>query len=252
MNAIAERLLMALDPVFFAERQLGFHPDPWQADLLRSDARRAILLCSRQSGKSTVASLLALHTGRYQPESLILLVSPSLRQSSELFKKVLSFLNRLSERPELVEENRLSLQFANGSRIVSLPSSQATIRGFSGASLIVEDESSRVSDELHVAIRPMLATSNGRLVLMSTPNGRTGHFYQLWTEGGSEWQRVMVKATNCPRISRDFLEEERRSLGPRWYAQEYECSFEQTESGVFDWESIQQCIVPSRERGWLC
>ena len=106
----------------------------------------------------------------------MLLVSRSLRQSGELFKKVQESLSFLPVRPKLDEDNRLSLQFANGSRIVSLPGSEENIRGFSSPSLIIEDEASRVSDALYLATKPMLAVSQGRHILMSTPWGKRGHF----------------------------------------------------------------------------
>jgi hypothetical protein len=83
----------------------------------------------------------------------VLLLSPSMRQSSELFRKVTNLLSLLEPKPTLTEDNRLSLTLQSGSRVVSLPSSEATVRGFSGASLIIEDEASRVPDELYRAIR---------------------------------------------------------------------------------------------------
>lgn len=180
--------------------------------------------CSRQSGKSTTAAILGLHRALYFSKSLVLLISPSLRQSSELFRKVSDFIGKLQIKPLLKEDNKLSCTFENKSRIISLPSSEATIRGFSGANLIIEDEASRVSDDLYKSIRPMLATSNGRLILMSTPFGRRGHYYQEWEEG-QHWERVLVPAFQCPRISADFLREELRSLGSWWYQQEYMCEF---------------------------
>ena len=97
---------------------------------------------------------LALHRALYYPGALVLLVSPSLRQSGELFRKVADLLAQLDHKPELTEDNRLSLRLANGSRVISLPSKEGTIRGFSGVDLIIEDESSRVPDELYRAVRP--------------------------------------------------------------------------------------------------
>jgi hypothetical protein len=52
---------------------------------------------------------------------------------------------------------------------VGLPGTEATIRGFSAVSLLLVDEAARCSDELYLAIRPMLAVSDGTLWLMSTP-----------------------------------------------------------------------------------
>jgi|SRR5829696_4415089 len=91
---IARDLSRALDPVLLA-RDAGLEPDPWQADLLRTMPRRALLLCSRQSGKSTVTALMALWTAIYKAAALVILVSPSQRQSGELFRTVMGFLSRL-------------------------------------------------------------------------------------------------------------------------------------------------------------
>ena len=96
-------LRWALDPAAWAEDNLDFHPDPWQVRVLRSPAKRKVFNCARQSGKSTVAAIKALHRALFYPGSLIILLSPSLRQSSELFRKVTNLLDSLPERPELTE-----------------------------------------------------------------------------------------------------------------------------------------------------
>ena len=136
-----------------------------------SGASRQLLLCCRQSGKSTTTATLALHTAFYEPGALILLLSPSLRQSQELFKKVQDVYRVLSNPAPLQAESALRLELANGSRIVSLPGTEGTVRGYSGVSLVVIDEAARVNDELYYAVRPMLAVSGGRLIALSTPWG---------------------------------------------------------------------------------
>ena len=84
---IAGDLALALDPVRLAERS-GIAPDRWQADVLRSTAPRVLLNCSRQSGKSTVTALLALHAALFEPGALILVLAPAQRQSVELYRKL--------------------------------------------------------------------------------------------------------------------------------------------------------------------
>jgi hypothetical protein len=234
----ATDLAMAFDGVAFSREALGFKPDRWQAKVLRWSGKRLLMNCCRQSGKSTTAAVLALHEAIYRPGSLVLLISPSLRQSSELFRKVTDLLARLEFKPRLTEDNRLSLALESNSRVVSLPSSEATIRGFSGATLIVEDEAARVPDELYRACRPMLATSGGRLVLMSTPFGRRGHFHEEWANGGPLWERVRVTAYECPRIPAEFLEEERRSLGDLAFRSEYLCEFTETSGQLFRYDDV--------------
>lgn len=241
---LADDLRCALDPAYFAER-IGKTPDPWQARVLRSPGKRLLLNCSRQAGKSTVASVAVLHRAIYDPGSLSVLISPSLRQSSELFRKIVGLVERLPVKPPLVEDNRLSMTLATGSRVVSLPSSEANIRGFSQVALVIEDEASRVPDELYRAVRPMLATSNGSLWLMSTPFGKRGHFHTEWTEGGEIWERIDIPATDCPRIPPEFLEEERRSLGDWWFRQEYLCEFVETTDQLFGYETVMSACDPS-------
>src|SRR5262245_57575498 len=211
----------------------GMQPDPWQTRLLRCPSARTLLLCSRQTGKSTVAAALALRTALLEPASLVLLLSPTLRQSGELFKdKVLRLYNVLGRPVPTTQESALTMQLANGSRVVSLPGDEGTVRGYSGVSLLVIDEAARVPDELYRSVRPMLAVSGGRLVCLSTPWGKRGWFYEECT-GTGDWERVCITADQCPRITPEFLAEERQSLGDRYYRQEYFCSFEDVIDAVF-------------------
>jgi hypothetical protein len=215
---MARDLAVGLDPVSFA-RQVGLAADPWQADFLRSTERRILLNCSRQAGKSTVTALLAVHTALYEPGALVLLLSPSLRQSQELFRKALDVYRGLEHPVPIEAESALRLELVGGSRIVSLPGKEATIRGFSGVRLLAIDEAARVPDELYFTIRPMLAVSGGRLVALSTPFGTRGWWYEAW-RSPEPWVRFKVPAQDCPRISPEFLAEEQRTMGAWWFAQE--------------------------------
>src|SRR5215208_6234799 len=240
MVSLAEDLKLALDRVSFAKR-LGLKPDPWQEDLLRSTSERVLLNCCRQSGKSTMTAVIALHRALYHPGSLILCLAPALRQSQELFAKIAGFYRDLGRPVSSISERRLSLELENGSRIITLPGTENTIRGFSGVSLLIVDEAARVEDELYFAVRPMLAVSGGTLIMLSTPYGQRGIFYEEWTSGGSgEWQRFRVSADRVPRISPEFLSEERRALGSRWFEQEYMCVFGELEGAVFSREAIDR------------
>jgi hypothetical protein len=108
---------------------------------------------------------------------------------------------------------------------VGTPGKEATLRGFSAVSLLIIDEASRVEDAVYKALRPMLAVGNGDLWLLSTPFGKRGFFYENWADGSEDWVRTAVPATECPRITEGFLDEERRQLGDLWFRQEYLCEF---------------------------
>jgi hypothetical protein len=223
----------------------GLTPDPWQSAVYSSTATvRGLILCSRQAGKSTVAAAVALKTALLTPGSLTLLLSPSQRQSSELFRTVVHLYHRAG-RPVLpARALTLSLELTNGSRIVSLPESEQTIRGYSGVALLVIDEAARVSDDLYRAVRPMLAVGGGRLLALSTPFGKRGWFYEEWVSA-RDWQHVRITAAECPRISKEFLADERAALGERWYRQEYECSWEDASGAVFRGADIAAAFAAS-------
>jgi hypothetical protein len=243
MVSLVEDLKLALDRAAFAKR-LGLEPDPWQEDLLSSTSNRVLLNCCRQSGKSTMTGIIALHRALYYPGSLILCLAPALRQSQELFGKVLGFYRDLGRPVAPQAERKLSLELENDSRIVTLPGTEKTIRGFSGAALLIVDEAARVDDELYYAVRPMLAVSGGALMMLTTPHGKRGVFFEEWTGAVAGWERYEVPAEECPRITPGFLEEEREAL-PSWvYRQEYECSFEETEDTVFTHEMVERAVTP--------
>lgn len=236
-------LLFQMDALRFAREKLGFEPDAKQATVMGGEIRRGILNCTRQWGKSTVASAMAVHRAWSQAESLIIVVSPSARQTGEFLRKASGWVRKLQIKPRGDGDNELSLLLPNGSRLVGLPGSESTVRGFSAVSLMVIDEAARVSDELYKAVRPFLAVKNGDLWLMSTPYGKRGFFYNEWANGGSRWQRVTTPATECPRISAEFLQEERTSMGEQWFRQEYLCEFVDVGATLFNRSVIESAFT---------
>lgn len=230
------------DPVLMFEDR-GMTCDPWQARVLRSHANRLLLLAARQSGKSTVTATLALRRALLYENSLVLLFAPSLRQSGELFRKVMLAYRELGRPVAAEKELSLSLDLVNGSRIVTLPGDEDTTRGYSAPALVILDEAARCNDDLIAAISPMLATvPDGRLLLLSTPVGRRGVFFDLWTNNDPTWERIIAPASDCPRIDPAFLAQERLILGERWYNQEYMCRFEETIGQLFSSEEIDRAF----------
>jgi hypothetical protein len=230
----------------------GRHPDSMQAFLLRSPSMRKMLLCTRQWGKTYVAAGLALNQALLHPGSLILLVSPTQRQSVEVFRDKLMRLYRAAGRP--VQARRpdpsMVLELANGSRVIALPGKGEGVVGYSGVAMIVIDEASKVTDELYYLVRPMLAVSQGSLVCLSTPYGKRGWFFEEWRDRQREWTRLQVTAEQCPRISRKFLREEYKALGELWYGQEYLCEFKDVVESVFRSEDIQAACTNQIRPFW--
>ncbi len=235
----ASTIATTLDPTRLLTAA-GLQPDPWQRELLLNPWKRALLNITRQEGKSTAAAALALHQAML-PESLVLVLSPSQRQSKELFAKVWRFFQQSGGPIAVEKKSELRVRFMNGSRVVALPGKEETIRGFSGVDLLIVDEAARVMDDLYRSVRPMLAVSGGRIIAPSTPWGKRGWWYEAW-HSTDEWRRVKVTAEECPRISEAFLEEERRALGEWWFRQEYLCEFMDTVDQLYRTEDIERAF----------
>lgn len=242
MSKLASDLQLALDPAQLL-RRWGFDPEAWQEEVLRSRPSRALLCCCRQAGKSSTAAAAAVHEALYQSGSLILMLAPSQRQSAELLRKSRMLLEAAVPSLQLKTDSAHTIELANGSRIVSLPAREDTIRGYSKVALLVLDEAGWVEDDLYVAARPMLAVSGGRLLALSTPNGQRGWFYRAWIEAEA-WHRTRISASRCPRISADFLAEERQQMTAAQFASEYECEFTDAVDSVFFYEHIRAAVEP--------
>ena len=231
--------------VAFVRGRLGLDLDERQEALLREGGRRVLLNCLRQWGKSTVTAAKAVHRAWTESGVTVLVVSPSARQSGEFIEKVKGFVRKLGAAPKGDGNNRLSVKLKNGSRIVGLPGNEATVRGFSAVSLLVVDEAARVGEEMYTAVRPMLGVSQGDLWLLSTPAGQRGYFWDAWTFGGEEWMRVSVRADECGRISKEFLESERAGMTEKAFGQEYLCEFNEVDGAIFDAEAVRDMVDES-------
>lgn len=146
------------------------------------------------------------------------------------------------------------LELANGSRIISLPAkSQATV-GYT-ADLLILDEAKIVPDDLFRSVRPMLATTGGRMIALSTPLGQRGWFYeackQCWeAELRSEkppYRLFKRTCWDCPRLDREFVEQERKLIGDYWFRQEYEVEFLAPQGAVFRTEDVDRTLVSKEE-----
>jgi hypothetical protein len=227
------------DPIPWAERIGELTLDPWQRDVLLSAAPRLLLNATRQSGKSTAAGLKAAWT--VLQGGLAVVVSPSLRQSGFLFRKLTRHL--VASDAAFRRETLTEVELVSGGVAVSLPGDRpAMLRGLSlrhdGPAVLIVDEASRVRDELWATISPMLAAAPAaQQILLSTPAGASCEFHRAWTSG-EDWERVQITADQCPRISAEHLAAERIRLGDALFKQEYFGAFVSAPGSVFDAEVL--------------
>jgi phage FluMu gp28-like protein len=231
------------DPVVFADAVLGFNPFPYQAELLRSQSKRIVACWARQTGKTTAIAIKVIHFAFTNAKTTTLIVSRGLRQSMIMFGVIehLVVTHRVLQR-SVVKSTRTLIQLRNGSQIIALPCGPdgASLRGYT-ADLVVMDEASFMPEDVILSvIFPMLATTNGTAIMLSTPWGRDHVFYRSF-KNPNYWSQH-VRAEECPRISKEFLEEQRRDIGELRYKMEYEAEFVENENCFFKQDLIRECI----------
>ena len=232
------------DPVEFAI-SVGIDPDPWQMEVLASEHPRKILCCGRQTGKSTVGAVLAVHKAITCAGSTVLVGAPGERQAKLLFSKAASLYKRAGYPLPAHSERRTGLEISNGSIIEALPAVERTAIGYS-VDLLLVDEAAAVPDLDYHGILPALIATQGEQVLLSTPRGKRGFFHELW-HSGDDWQRVMVRSDEVGRIREGDLEVFRRTMPEQFFRQEFHCEWLDTEGGLFSYDDIQAALAAGED-----
>ena len=237
---------MREDPCVFAQVFLNFEPFKYQDKLLRDPNPRIVACMGRQTGKTTTIALKAIHFAFTHPDSMVLITSPSLRQSMIMFDRILSFLYRSKFLPRsVVRKTRTIIQLSNGSQIVALPCSENLLRGYTAHLIVMDEAAFMPEDVITQVVFPMLSTTDGSAIFLSTPWGRDHFFYRAFMDPKYSVHRV--KSSECPLIKPEFLEEMRRNMTEQAYRMEYEAEFVEAASCYFPQDLIRSCVDPSLE-----
>jgi len=247
-GSLALDLALALDPVALAGAA-GLQLDAAQAATVRSPRRQRIRCWGRGVGKTTVLAVEAAHVAVTVPDGLAVIISASQRQSSEVHREVRRLLAALPDASDsIVEESKSALTTRIGARVLAMPASESTTRGYHGVDLLALDEAASIADDVYRGVRPMLATSRrGRLVLSSTPRGSRGFFHAEWLRSASDpsWERTHRSSEDCDRIGEAFLRQERLALGQA-YDREYRAEFSDAADGaLYGVDHLRSLVDPS-------
>ena len=227
----------------FARVMLRWTPDAKQTLVLESGARRVVLNCSRQWGKTTLAATKIVHVALMRPGSLSVLLAENLDQTAEIIQKIDRFLDLLWV-PTRGEAGKQSARvLPNGSRIVGLAAREAAARGYT-ADFVFLDEAARIADDVIDAVMPLLAVRNGDWWMASTPLGRRGRFYEQWEYGGADVLKVSATWQENPRLAPGFVENLRRERGDAYIQQEFECQFVENGEFLLTVGDVQAILVP--------
>jgi hypothetical protein len=241
----AETWLDYADPVRIFRRN-GLFADQWQRDLLRDNPYRALICVGRQGGKSLLLGAKALHTALFcaklrndpavRPAPYVLIASFKHEKAKELLAKAMSLYRPYRDQFPIVAETSERVQFANGGIIQTIPATSDNARG-PAADLVILEEAAFTDRELYSAIMYTLSTTNGPLYAISTPPPKpAGWWWEAWTQNGKyggedglkardTWHRVFMRSTECPRITKEFLETALREDGEERFNRECLCEF---------------------------
>lgn len=220
----------------------GHDPYEWEKVILNEKERHVLVNCCRQAGKSTTVGVRLSHEAVQHDYSECVVIADSQTKSKELLRK--SKRSAYHAGSQADNDSMTTFGLANGSRILALPGTESSVRGFTAPRILCVDEAGWVPDEVFWAAWPLLSASDGQLVACTTPNGQRGWFHDLWIEGGDEYIRLEVPWQDCPHISRSVVEQARRQMPLSRFEAEYECVFGDAVDSVFRTEDLLKAACP--------
>jgi hypothetical protein len=241
---MAIRHLAAKTDPAWVMKQTGLFPDDWQREICRASDLRILMLVCRQAGKSSTAAAIGVSRMLGQPDTPVIIVCPTERQSNELLRKAKDYLRNLALPIRMEGEAATKIELTNRSRMIALPGKPTTIRAFGNAALIILDEAAFIDDDVYAAVEPMLA-ADGQLIQMSTPYGKRGLFYTAWKSDTRFWRKIKITADQVPRkYPPDVLAAKRNDplITEREFAQEYMCEFVDRVDSAFAAADIENAI----------
>lgn len=230
--------------------------DEWQQEVLDYEGNIAIR-AGRQVGKSTIISIKASKVALLNHNFSVMIISATERQAYLLFSKVLNYLwdnYRYAIKEGKDRPTKTEIKLKNGSFIRCLPTGLdgLGIRGYT-INLLIADEAAFIPIEVWPAVTPMLSTTGGNIILISTPYGRTGYFYDCFNDDTFRTWHVsseeVAKSRQDPQRTNmlKFYENEKERMTELQYAQEYLGEFVDELRQLFPDSLIKEICILRKE-----
>lgn len=242
---IAEWIKCARDPIYFIEKYcyiisldeglIKFKLYPFQKKLIRKYQKHRfnIPMQSRQTGKTTTSAAFILWFSIFHSSKVCAVLANKQTQAQETVERITTMLENLPFflQPGNKTLNKRSMQFGNGSKIISAATSNSSIRGQSVA-LLYLDEFAHVQNDVAFfeSTYPVITSGETtRAIITSTPNGAKGMFYKLWKEsesGKNDYVRSLTIWSDVPGRDAAWAKTTKNNCGgeAQW-RQEFLCEF---------------------------
>jgi len=232
--------------------------DAWQKEYIAADPNQdCFLLCGRQVGKTTAMSIKAVELCKtFQKGEFVLICSITEKQAYHMLAKALVYAEM--NYPKEIDKSKDKkptmhrINFKNGTGIFCYAAGETGegLRGYTIKKLMI-DEGSRMNEEFFIAVTPMLSVVKGSMDIASTPAGK------LHKDGSEKfffkcskdvrYKKFYVNAEDCPRHTKEFLENERLRLSKLAYAQEYNAIFTDELKRLYEEELINRICCIKRD-----
>ncbi|MCW5937432.1 MAG: terminase family protein [Fimbriimonadaceae bacterium] len=221
-----------------------WEPHPGQLEFLLNPSKYKVLACGRRWGKTAACAVTIVHSLLLPTKTEQLILAPTQNQAAILFEAALELLHQFTEEKPKVRATPYP-KLWHGENVLTARSGHAprSLRG-QGASRVIVDEAAYVPESLVTEVAlPMLATTDGELVLISTPRGRNHfwRFFLLGQRGESGFWSRQAPSSESPLVSAKFLALQRELVSERAYAVEYEAAFRDNSEQVFRTDAVEAC-----------
>ena len=224
--------------------------DPWQKEVLEEKGN-ICLRSGRQVGKSEVTSRKAAQYAIKNKNKTVMVIASVERQAFLLFEKILAYMEQFY--PTYIKKGKdkptkQKMRLRNGSVIICVPTglSGHGIRGHT-VDLLIADEAAFIPEAVWTAVTPMLAVTKGTIILLSTPHGKGGFYYDCYMR--KDFKTWHVSSEDCPRKDDEFLAREKERMTEVQYAQEYLGEFIDELTQFFTDALIMKCMKGKRRNG---
>tara|TARA_B100000405_G_C16717881_1_gene421542 strand:+ start:584 stop:1933 length:1350 start_codon:yes stop_codon:yes gene_type:complete len=239
-----------------------FKPFEIQKKLVQSicDNQYTIILKSRQVGASETVCSYLLCRALTEPGFSAVVFSKTATDSGSLGKRIRAQAASIADSPiEFTTESNSELSFKGLGTIYFLPATPRAARGIPSVSCVVLDEAAFLDgcDAIFTAVQPTMATlgDQGKLIMISTPNGLGNMFSNLW-HTADEWNKFKIHYSDIPIYANDpeWAEKTKRrsKLTSRAFRQEYELDFVASDAQIYQPDLVElACNGECIETGYI-
>lgn len=219
-------------------------------DLVHNKDNKTIVLCfSRQSGKSTLAEILLIEN-LCKKNKFSAYISPTFSLGRKIYKELMQLLEPTGIIKK-ANSSTLTIETITGSLLQFFSAEAYTaIRGFTVSGILIIDECAYIPDTMPNGenfwgniVMPITKARNPKVVLISTPCGKQGFFYDYYLRAKNKENGITeltrdIYADNL--VTKEQIEEIRKSIPPKAFLQEFECRF--LDSSLTFFEGFENCF----------